>query len=156
MDIFEEVGRNIRCLRNAIEPPVSINRLATAAEIDPGQLSRAERGLAGLSLPALARIAETLGVSIVRLIDQQPEDISESSQPYAYSRKNDRDSLIAELANSTLNRTLHEHSNAKISKSEEKLLLQQIQAAIEEGLARGQIKAEQELEAIISNAETER
>lgn len=145
MEIYKVVGHNIRSLRKSIEPPVSINRLAAAAEIDPGQLSRAERGLAGLSLPALARIAETLGISMVRLIDQQAETISESDQAYSYTRKNDRSSLISELAELILKSTLNKHKNVIAGKSEEKLLLQQIQAAIEEGVMRGQIKAENEL-----------
>lgn len=145
MDIYKIVGHNIRSLRKSIEPPVSINRLAAAAEIDPGQLSRAERGLAGLSLPALARIAETLGISIARLIDQQAETISESDQAYSYTRKNDRSSLILELAEVILKNTLSTHKNTVTGKSKKKLLLQQIQAAIEEGVVRGQIKVENEL-----------
>lgn len=145
MEIYKIVGHNIRSLRKSIEPPVSINRLAAAAEIDPGQLSRAERGLAGLSLPALARIAETLGISIVRLIDQQAETISESDKTYSYSRKNDRASLISELADLILKNTLNEQKNVVMGNSQEKLLHQQIQAAIEEGITRGQIKVEGEL-----------
>ncbi|MES0372374.1 MAG: helix-turn-helix transcriptional regulator [Mariprofundaceae bacterium] len=145
MDIYKIVGHNIRSLRNSIEPSVSINRLAAAAEIDPGQLSRAERGLVGLSLPALARIAETLSVPVVRLIDQQAESISESGQAYSYSRKNDRASLISELTDLILKSTLNEHKNTITGNSEKKLLRHQIQAAIEEGITRGQIKVEGEL-----------
>ncbi len=145
MEIHKVVGHNIRSLRKSIEPPVSINRLATAAEIDPGQLSRAERGLAGLSLPALVRVAETLGIPVIRLIDQQAEIISESDQAYSYTKKRDRSSLISELTGLILSGVLTEHKNIKTGKNEEKLLHQQIQAAIEEGVMRGQLKAENEL-----------
>ncbi len=144
MDIFEAVGHNIRSLRQAVDPPISINRLATAAEIDPGQLSRAERGLAGLSLPAMVRIAETLGVSLAHLIDRQVET-SESGQPYLYTRKKDRASLINELAESVLNRTLGEHPGLTVGKSQKELFVQQLEASIEEGVIRGQIKVEGEL-----------
>lgn len=144
MDIFEEVGHNIRSLRKAVDPPISINRLATAAEIDPGQLSRAERGLAGLSLPAMARIAETLGVSLVQLIDRQVET-SESEQSYLYTRKKDRTSLISELAEYVLNRMFTERPDLTVGKSQKELFIQQFEASIEEGVIRGQIKVESEL-----------
>lgn len=144
MDIFEQVGHNIRSLRTAAEPPISINRLANAAEVDPGQLSRAERGLAGLSLPAMARIAETLGVSIAHLIDRQVE-ASESEQAYTYTRKKNRASLINELAEFVLDNTLNQHVGAPLGESQKTLLLQQLVSSIEEGTIRGQIKIEAEL-----------
>jgi len=52
----------------------------------------------------------------------------------------------------TLNSTLNEYKNVMVGKSEEKLLLQQVKAAIEEGVTRGQIRAEQELELIKERA----
>ncbi len=148
MEIFEEIGHNIRSLRKAIEPAISINRLAAAAEIDPGQLSRAERGLAGLSLPALVRIADTLGVSLARLIDRQVA-ASETDQVYTYTYKKDRASLTAELAKYILNDLLSGHRELMIGKTQKQLLLQQLQASISEGAMRGQIKVEEELVQLI-------
>ena len=144
MDIFEVVGHNIRSLRKAVDPPISINRLATAAEIDPGQLSRAERGLAGLSLPAMARIAETLGVTLVQLIDRQVET-SESEQPYTYSRVRDQHSLTSELSEFILSNMLSDHTGLHVTDSQRQLFLQQLRAAIDEGAMRGRIKVEKEL-----------
>ena len=144
MEIFEEIGHNIRSLRKAVEPAISINRLAAAAEIDPGQLSRAERGLAGLSLPALVRIADTLGVSLARLIDRKIT-ASETDQVYTYTHKKDRASLSTDLAEYILNSLLSDHDKQMIGKTQKQLFFQQLQASIEEGAMRGQIKVEKEI-----------
>ena len=42
---------------------LSLQQVATLAEIDIGHLSRVERGKAGLSVEALARLAKVLGLT---------------------------------------------------------------------------------------------
>jgi transcriptional regulator with XRE-family HTH domain len=41
---------------------LSLRQMADQARIDPAHLSRVERGLAQLSVPALARLADALGL----------------------------------------------------------------------------------------------
>ena len=48
---------------------MSLERVATAAEIDAAHLSRVERGMASLSVDALARLARVLGlVELAKLL----------------------------------------------------------------------------------------
>jgi transcriptional regulator with XRE-family HTH domain len=55
-------GESIRTRR--IERGYGLNEFAKACEIDPGNLSRIERGQAGARMATLRRIARELGVSI--------------------------------------------------------------------------------------------
>ena len=53
-------------IRGAVrKAPVSQNRVALAAGLDKGSLSRFARGLRGLSEPSLNRLAGVLGLRIV-------------------------------------------------------------------------------------------
>ena len=83
MALQEEIGGRIRALRQSRYPMLSIHRLAVLAEVDLGQLSRAERGLAGLSLDALGRIAAALDVSLGALVDPEYKSprIVEATEP---------------------------------------------------------------------------
>jgi transcriptional regulator with XRE-family HTH domain len=53
----------LRSIRKA--QGLSLQRTAELAQIDIGHLSRVERGQAGLSIDALARLARVLGLSVL-------------------------------------------------------------------------------------------
>ncbi len=136
------VGQRIRTLRKNHQPPWTMNRLALLAHLDPGQLSRAERGLAGLSLDALARIATLLGVSLAQLVD--PEHCSQDIQ-----KGNSPEALVEHVTDSIWT-SLDEAQLRRCSKAELDLIRHHIRSAIEEGVKRGQIQAERELEIILT------
>ncbi len=64
---------------------LSLQQVATLAEIDIGHLSRVERGKAGLSVEALARLAKVLGLTELErdleLYAMTPETRSPSTPP---------------------------------------------------------------------------
>jgi len=55
---------------------LGLNQVARLAHIDPGYLSRAERGLQRLSIPALYRVAQALGL----------RDLTRRLAPYVQGR----------------------------------------------------------------------
>jgi transcriptional regulator with XRE-family HTH domain len=62
-----QTQRPLRAVRQA--RGLSLRKTATQAGIDPGHLSRVERGQAGLSVEALVRIAGVLGLrELARLL----------------------------------------------------------------------------------------
>lgn len=135
------IGLRIRKLRKAHQPPWTMNRLALLANLDPGQLSRAERGLAGLSLATLARIATLLGLSLAELID--PEHCAQGAQ------NKSPDDLVQSVTDSIWI-GLDEQQLKQCSAAELDLIRHHIRSAIEEGIKRGQIQAEREIELILS------
>jgi len=137
----KKVGQRIRRLRKAHQPPWTMNRLALLAHLDPGQLSRAERGLAGLSLSTLARIATLLGLSLAELVD--PENCTPGIQTKS------PDELVQSVTDSIWV-GLDEHQLQQCSAAELDLIRHHIRSAIEEGIKRGQIQAEREIEIILS------
>ncbi len=136
-----EIGRRIRALRTAHQPPWSINRLALMARLDPDQLSRAERGLAGLSLPALKRIAALLDLSLAELID--PDHCGRPAS-------GDSPDALAECATDSIWAGLDADQLSRCSRAEQDLIRHHIRSAIEEGIKRAQILAEREIELILN------
>jgi len=141
------IGRHIRKQRNAKRPTLSINKLAVLAEVDSGQLSRAERGLSGLSIDALQRIANVLHISLGSLLDANSTVVNHTvSEPSACYQVNKCSKLI-----SSLTQTVWEQLNQKqliCSKTEQLLIQHHIRTSIEEGMRRGQIRAEREIETL--------
>ncbi len=135
------IGSRIRQLRKSHQPPWSLNRLALLAEIDPGQLSRAERGLAGLSLATIGRIAALLNISLAELVD--PQHSASGMQT---------DSLDAQIQFiiEKIWRDLSSEQLAQCSQAETNLIRHHIRSAIEEGINRGEIQAEREIELILN------
>jgi len=134
------IGQRIRKLRKQHNPPWSMNRLAIQAEIDAGQLSRAERGLAGIPISKLARIATLLNTSLAELVD-----------PKHSSAQTHVDSIEVLVQNSIENiwKTLDSHQLKQCSHAELNLIRHHIRSAIEEGMNRGEIQAERELHLIL-------
>ncbi len=64
-DIKKQVGERIRFLRGGTG--LSVNKLALLADMDPSQLSKVERGLVGISIESLDRIAQTLEMTVSEL-----------------------------------------------------------------------------------------
>jgi len=142
----KNIGHRIRRQRQQLQPPLSMNKLAVLAEIDPGQLSRAERGLSGLSITALERICHVLHIHLRDLFDEEKgghDMIAEPAVPY---HSDERNRLVACL----LEVVCHELEQELIvcSPSEQLLIKHQIRSAIEEGIQRGKVQAEREIEAI--------
>ncbi|MBL4760484.1 MAG: helix-turn-helix transcriptional regulator [Mariprofundaceae bacterium] len=139
------IGRHIRKQRSAQRPTLSINKLAILAEVDSGQLSRAERGLSGLSIDALQRIANVLHISLGSLLDadQRVVDdvICEPSEDYQIESSSHAVSNLTQIVWKELN-----HKGLLYSHAEKQLIEHQIRSAIEEGIHRGKIRAEYEVE----------
>jgi len=138
-----DIGARIRQLRKLHQPPWSMNRLAMLAEIDPGQLSRAERGLAGLSLPALARIAGLLKVSLAELVDPDHGFSAQQTDSIADCVQHISDKIWDGLKTPQLQ---------QCSQAELNLIQHHIRSAIEEGIKRGEIEAEREIKLILNHA----
>lgn len=144
MTIRKKIGRRIRDLRRERTPEMSVNRLAIMAEVDPGQLSRAERGMAGLSIDALVRIANALNTSLAELVDpikarsgdRGHERGSENFDEYGY--------LLSRLTD-LLWRDLEQQSSRSCRESEKALIQHHIRTSIETGIKRGLIQAEDEM-----------
>jgi transcriptional regulator with XRE-family HTH domain len=61
---------------------LSLRQAAARAGIDPGHLSRVERGRGGLSIEALARLAKVLGLrELERLLKPYAIDPQQSASP---------------------------------------------------------------------------
>jgi transcriptional regulator with XRE-family HTH domain len=56
----------LRALRHA--KGLSLNEAARRAGMDPAYLSRVERGLQGISVPTLARLARVLGIEELKTL----------------------------------------------------------------------------------------
>jgi len=148
MTLQSEIGGRIRALRQSQYPMLSIHRLAVLAEVDPGQLSRAERGLAGLSLDALERIAAALSVSLGTLVDPESKSSRvEAAEPDTARPYDEYHRLVRDLARLVWAR-LSENELAQCGGTEQALIRHHIHAAIEEGTKRGQLLAEREIKAI--------
>ena len=63
---MSNLGENIRRLRTA--KGFGQNEFARMAQIDPGNLSKVERGIHALISPSIERIAATLGVTVAQLL----------------------------------------------------------------------------------------
>jgi len=135
-----DIGSRIRQIRKSHEPPWSMNRLALLAEIDPGQLSRAERGLAGLSLPALTRIAALLNLSLAELVDPEHGVSSKLTGSIDMQVQHLTEKIWTGLKIHQLN---------QCSPAELNLIRHHIRSCIEEGINRGEIEAEREIERIL-------
>jgi len=148
MALQSKIGGRIRALRQSQYPMLSIHRLAVLAEVDPGQLSRAERGLAGLSLDALERIATALNVSLGALVDPENESPRiEAAEPDTTRPYDEYHRLVRDLTRLIWAR-LSENELAQCSDTEQALIRHHIHSAIEEGTKRGHLLAEREIEAI--------
>lgn len=67
--ILEQTHPPLRTVRKA--QGLSLRRVAELADIDVAHLSRVERGQAGLSVAALTRLANVLGLrDLARLLEQ--------------------------------------------------------------------------------------
>lgn len=73
----EELARRIRTVRQSLG--LSLQRLATAAEISPGYLSEVERGLSAISGEKLAKIAQQLGKSVDYLLTGREDSKAQTS-----------------------------------------------------------------------------
>ena len=148
MALQEKIGGRIRALRQSQYPVLSIHRLAVLAEVDPGQLSRAERGLAGLSLDALERIAVALNVSLGTLVDPKGESPRiEAAEPDTVRPYNEYHRLVHSLVR-LIWAKLPEEKLAHCGDAEQDLIRHYIHSAIEEGVKRGHLLAEREIRAI--------
>jgi len=148
MALQEKIGGRIRALRQSQYPMLSIHRLAVLAEVDPGQLSRAERGLAGLSLAALERIAAALNVSLGALVDPESESsLIEAAEPDTARPYDEYHRLVRDLARLIWDK-LSENELAQCSDTEQTLIRHHIHSAIEEGTKRGHLLAEREIKTI--------
>lgn len=153
MTAKEMIGYHIRKLRSARRPPLSINKLAILAEVDSGQLSRAERGLSGLSFDALQRIANILNISLGDLLDANNTIEKHTvTEPSSHYKVDECTQLVGKLTDAVWQQ-FHQKKVA-CSKAEKSLIQHQIRAAIEEGIQRGQVLAEREIESIRKNKET--
>jgi len=148
MTLQSKIGGRIRTLRQSQYPMLSIHRMAVLAEVDPGQLSRAERGLAGLSLDSLERIAAALDVSLGTLVDPESEDSSiKAAEPNTSRPYDEYHRLVHDLARLVWAR-LSENELARCSDTEQALIRHHIHSAIEEGTKRGHLLAEREIKAL--------
>ncbi len=153
MALQSKIGGRIRTLRQSQYPMLSIHRLAVLAEVDPGQLSRAERGLAGLSLDALERIAAALNVSLGALVDPESKSSRiEAAEPDTARPYDEYHRLVRDLARLVWAR-LSANELAQCSDTEQALIRHHIHSAIEEGTKRGQLHAEREIKAVRETAE---
>jgi len=148
VSLQKKIGSRIRALRKSQYPALSIHRLAVLAEVDPGQLSRTERGMAGLSIDTLERIAAALSVSPSALVDTK-YNISriEAAKPKAARPYDEYHQLIHDLAHLVWVK-LPESTLVRCSDAEQALLRHHIHSAIEEGVKRGHLLAEREIKAI--------
>jgi transcriptional regulator with XRE-family HTH domain len=80
----------IRIRREALK--MSLRDLADAVGIDPGHLSRAERGLAGLGDDYIRRVAEVLDVEVTAITHETPPG-DDVSTPMPTKTKRIRDNL---------------------------------------------------------------
>lgn len=71
---------------------MSLRDLADATGIDPGHLSRVERGLAGLGDGYISRVAEVLGVQVAAITHETPPG-DDVSTPTPTRKKPIRDNL---------------------------------------------------------------
>ncbi len=97
--------------------------------------------MAGLSLATLARIATLLGLSLAELIN--PENFRAGIQ------NKSPDDLVQSVTESIW-RNLDEQQLRQCSTAELDLIRHHIRSAIEEGIKRGQIQAEREIEIILN------
>jgi len=149
VSLQKKIGGRIRALRQSQYPALSINRLAVLAEVDPGQLSRAERGLAGLSLDTLERIAVALNVSPGALVDPECDSShTETAEPDAARPYDEYHRLVHDLVRLVWAK-LSADTLARCSDTEQDLLRHHIHSAIEEGVKRGHLLAEREIKAIL-------
>lgn len=75
-----QTRRPLRTVRQA--QGLSLRRAAEQAGIDPGHLSRVERGQGGLSIDALARLANVLGLrELERLLTPYATTVPEGASP---------------------------------------------------------------------------
>lgn len=148
MALQMKIGSRIRALRKSQYPMLSIHRLAVMAEVDPGQLSRAERGMAGLSLEALERIAEALNVSLGTLVDPEGQSSrTGAAEPEAVRPYNEYYRLIHGFTRLVWAK-LPEDELVRCSDAEQALIRHHIHSAIEEGVKRGHLLAEREIKAL--------
>ncbi|MDQ6960551.1 MAG: helix-turn-helix transcriptional regulator [Mariprofundaceae bacterium] len=148
MALKRKIGGRIRALRQSQYPVLSIHRLAVLAEVDPGQLSRAERGLAGLSLDALERIAAALNASLGTLVDPESESSHiEAAEPDTVRPYDEYHRLVHNLVRLVWAK-LPEEKLAHYGDAEQDLIRHHIHSAIEEGVKRGHLLAEREIKAI--------
>lgn len=85
-NVFAGIGREIRRIRKRRQ--MTLEEVAIAADITTGYLSQIERGLAGPTIMALKRIADTLRVSIADFFVDE-----ESVTPYGLVRREERPEL---------------------------------------------------------------
>lgn len=149
MAIRKKIGHRIRDLRRERNPELSVNKLAIMAEVDPGQLSRAERGLAGLSIDALVRIANALNTSLADLVDPIKARSKDRGHEGPNATFDEYSYLLGRLTDFVW-REIEKSETSACSKSEKELILHHIRASIETGLKRGRIQAEEEIEMICS------
>ncbi len=147
MFLQKKIGGRIRILRQSQYPMLSIHRLAVMAEVDPGQLSRAERGMAGLSLEALERIATALNVSLGSLVDPEGKPSYHTTAEPAARSYDTYHQLIHSLVR-LIQDKLSANGLKQCSDTEQTLIKHHIQSAIEEGIKRGHLLAEREIKDI--------
>ncbi|HET9661223.1 MAG TPA: XRE family transcriptional regulator [Thermomicrobiales bacterium] len=82
-NVFAGIGREIRGIRKRRQ--MTLEEVAHAADITTGYLSQIERGLAGPTIMALKRIADTLRVPIADFFQDE-----ETVTPYGLVRQNER------------------------------------------------------------------
>lgn len=143
MAIRKKIGHRIRDLRRQKSPELSVNRLAIMAEVDAGQLSRAERGLAGLSIDALVRIANALNTSLAELVDPIKARSSGRGHEGPNATFDEYDYLLSRLTDFVW-RGMEAESFKRCRDAEKELLQHCIRAAIEGGVKRGRLQAEEE------------
>jgi len=149
MAVRKKIGRRIRELRQTRTPEISVNKLAVMAEVDAGQLSRAERGLAGLSIDALVRVANALNTSLADLVDPIKARAGGRGHEGPNAVFDEYDYLLSWLSDFVW-RGLDSESISHCRDTEKELVRHCIRSAIETGVRRGRIEAEDEMRAIAS------
>ena len=81
----KQVGERVRALRDARD--MSQGQLAKVLGIQPTNVSAIERGVRGLSLQQLAKLATALDVSPGEILDGQPSKQSRSASPDRLPRR---------------------------------------------------------------------
>lgn len=78
------IGRRLRKLRGELK--LTIQELATKAEVSAGMISQIERGSANPSIKTLQRLCSALGVNVWKFVDEQAQSASSEMAPFVRRR----------------------------------------------------------------------
>lgn len=77
-EFVRQWGAKVRELRDARRPRLTIEKLAEMADMDPGHLSKFERGLAGVSEETKVRLAAALDTQVSEIF-VYPDTVREAA-----------------------------------------------------------------------------